>query len=430
MKPLSKILIALAVLSAVSCGKKTGSKPMYIWIEVPANFYFYANNEDAIYKDCRRIAAAGFTDIIVEVRPTSGDVLFRSSVAPPLQRIAKWTDDAIRYVDRTADFDYLEAFIDAGHKASLRVHAAINMMVGGFDCDAGGGTGLLYSDPRYREWASVDNTSDGLVNQLDDFSHEGGRFMDPANPEVQEFLLTLLSELASYEGLDGIVMDRCRYDDYALDAGYTQEAYRQFTAFLGHEPERWPVMEQGHIFLDSEPDALAVAWLTFRCKVIHDFVEKAAATVHATAPGIQFANYAGAWFSEYYRSGVNWCSPEYDIPAEEPEYAWATDEYCRTGIADLVDYMFLGAYTGVDRIHGTEEKTMEGFARLGRKRLAGAVHFAAGPDLGNQPGFDEGSQHEAIPEIVKTMNECADGSFFFDLCHIRLYNYWDCFKVK
>ena len=428
MKPITKTLAALVLLSLLSCGNKTATKPMFVWIEVPANFYFYANNREAIYTDCRRIAAAGFTDIIVEVRPTSGDVLFRSSVAPPLTRIGKWTDDALRYVDRTADFDYLEAFIKAGHEASLRVHAAINMMVGGFECDAGGGIGILYSDPRYRDWASVDNTPDGLVNQLDDYSHEGGRFMDPANPEVQEFLLTLLGELASYEGLDGIVMDRCRYDDYALDAGYTAEALRQFTEYLGHEPERWPVMERGHIFLDKTPDALEAAWLTFRCKVIHDFVEKAAAKVHATAPGVQFANYVGGWFSEYYRSGVNWCSPDYDVAANEPEYAWAGPEYGKTGIADLLDYIFIGAYTGVENIHGTEEKTMEGYARLARRRLAGAVRFAAGPDLGNQPGFDIGNQHSAIPEIVKTMNECADGSFFFDLCHIRLYNYWDCFK--
>ena len=429
MKLVTKLAASLVLLSFLSCSKAPEMKPRFVWIEVPANFHFYANDERAIREDCDRISNAGFTDIIVEVRPTSGDVLFRSAVAPSLRRLGKWTDDAIRYVDRTATFDYLQAFIDSGHAAGLRVHAAINMMVGGFSCDAGGNIGLMYSSPEYREWASVDNTPEGLVSQLDNHSFEGGRFMDPANPQVQEFLLTLLGELASYKGLDGIVMDRCRYDDFALDAGYTQEAYRQFTAYLGHEPERWPILEQGHIFLDKTPDSLEVAWLTFRCKVIHDFVERAAAKVHETAPGIQFANYVGAWFSEYYRSGVNWCSPDYDIPANEPEYSWATEEYCKTGIANLVDYMFLGAYSGADKIHGTEEKTMEGFALLGRKRLAGAVPFAAGPDLGNQPGFDKGGQQEIIPEIVKTMDECADGAFFFDLCHIRLYNYWYCFHT-
>ena len=233
MKLIIKSIAALALLAVWSCSHAP-EKPRFVWIEVPANFHFYANNEDAIRADCQKIAASGFSDIIVEVRPTSGDVLFRSEVAPPLRKLGKWTDDALRYVERTADFDYLQAFMDAGHSAGLRVHAAINMMVGGFSCDAGGDIGIMYSAPQYREWASVDNTPEGLVSQLDNHSFEAGKFMDPANPEVQEFLLTLLGELASYKGLDGIVMDRCRYDDYALDAGYTQEAYRQFSEYIGH----------------------------------------------------------------------------------------------------------------------------------------------------------------------------------------------------
>ena len=412
-----------------ACTPVFKQKPRYIWIEAPANFFFYANSETAIENDCRKLAEAGFTDIVVDVRPTSGDVLFRSTVAPPLERLAKWSDDALRYVYRTGDFDYLAAFIRSGHEAGLRVHAAVNMMVGGFCCDAGDDTGLLYSHPELRDWAAVDNTPDGLMNQLDDITHEGCRFLDPANPEVQAFLLDMLAELAAYEGLDGIVMDRCRYDDSAMDAGYTQAAYEQFSQQIGHEPERWPVFEEpGHIFLDKEPDELEVQWLTFRCQVIHDFVARAAERVHAVAPDIQFSNYVGAWFSEYYRSGVNWTSPDYDLAAEEPTYRWATEAYRKTGIAPLVDMLFLGTYTGADKVHGKTEKTMEGFALLGRKRIGDDTPFAAGPDLGNEPGFNEGNQHEVIPEIIRTLEPITDGLFFFDLCHVRLYDYWECFK--
>jgi hypothetical protein len=56
------------------------------------------------------------------------------------------------------------------------------------------------------------------------------------------------------------------------------------------------------------------------------------------------------------------------------------------------------------------------------------VPFAAGPDIGNGTGFENGRQEALIPDIVKTMLETSDGLFIFDLCHIRMFDYWDAFK--
>lgn len=417
------LLLTLALL--VSCSPKAVQKPRMVWIEVGANFRQYGNSEENIQADCRRLAAMGFTHVVVEVRPTSGNVLFKSQVAPALTEVALWQDGGLKYVPRTASFDYLQAFIDAGHAAGLKVLAGVNMMVGGFRCPAGD-RGMLYDHPELRDWAAVDYSSRGLVNHLDDNTTLGGRFLDPVNPQVQDFLLTLLSEVAEYKGLDGIVMDRCRFDDYALDAGYTQAAYQAFTKYLGHEPERWPVFaEPGHIFLDHEPDALENAWLTFRCQVIHDFVARAVDQVHATSPELKLGVYVGAWFSEYYRSGVNWTSPSYKLAREEPTYRWATPEYQATGFANLVDFMLLGAYCPADNIYGTTEKTSQGFARLGRKRLCGDVPFVCGPDIGNEPGYGKGNQAQTIQTIASVMDREADGFFLFDLCYIRSFDYWD-----
>lgn len=416
----------------------TGSnvKPRFLWIDASANFTSYANDADSIARDCARIAHMGFTDIIVDVRPTCGDVLFQSTVAPPLKYVPAWSGGKTVLRERTADFDYLQTFIDAGHAAGLRVHAGVNMMVGGWRMGPSFVTGMVYDHPELKSWCAVDLLPDGtLVNQADNFNVRGGCFLDPANPEVQAFLLDMLSELAAYQGLDGIVMDRCRYDDYALDAGYTDDALTAFTAYLSEKkgsdmaPARWPVFtEPGHIFLDRTPDELEVAWLTFRCKVIHDFVADAVDRVHSVRADLPLGIYVGAWFSEYYRSGVNWTSPKYDLAAEEPTFAWATPEYQATGFADLVDFMILGAYCPATNIHGDGEKTMEGFARLGRKRLCGDVPFYSGPDIGNEPGFRDGNCGHLMPEITRTMLSEADGLFVFDLCHIRKYDYWEDFS--
>ena len=400
-------------------------KPRYIWIDAAANFQYYANDALSIAQDCKRIAEMGFTDIIVDVRPTSGDVLFASEVAPACTKAAAWVNGRYKWVERTATFDYLATFITEGHLAGLRVNAAINTMVGGYHSSIGD-VGMVYDKPERKSWCAVDNLPSGLVNSLDD-PDTGPRFLDPANPDVQSFLLDLLGELAAYEGLDGIVLDRCRYDDYNLDAGYTDAALASFTQYLGDAPSKWPVIDQGQIYVTS-PNTLQKNWLTFRCKVIHDFVQKAAAKVHAVGPKVRFGVYVGAWFSEYYRSGVNWTSSSYDIKKNESSYKWAPSAYQKTGFADLLDFIFLGAYAGTGGVHGSGEWTMEGFAKLGRQRLCGAVPFAAGPDVGNGSGFENGHQEALIPEIVGTMMSSADGLFIFDLCHIRMFDYWDAFK--
>ena len=412
-----------------ACAPALKNQPRFLWIDASANFNSYANDADSIAKDCKRIAQMGFTDIVVDVRPTCGDVLFKSSAAPELKYVPAWFNGEIGLKERTADFDYLQAFIESGHRAGLKVHAGVNMMVGGWRMGDNFITGMVYDHPERKDWCAVDLLPDGrLVNQADNFSVRGGCFLDPANPQVQGFLLHMLEELASYKELDGIVMDRCRYDDYALDAGYTKAGLEAFTRFLGREPERWPVItEPGHIFLDWEPDDLTVQWLTFRCQVIHDFVARCAEKVHQVRKNLPLGIYVGAWFSEYYRSGVNWTSPSYLLALEEPTYRWATPAYQATGLAPLVDYMLLGTYCSADNVHGDTEKTIEGFASLGRKRLCGDVPFYAGPDLGNEPGFRDGGKGSLLPEIVSTLNATADGCFFFDLCHIRAFGYWNDF---
>jgi len=400
-------------------------KPRYVWVDAAANFPYYADDATAIAKDCKRIAQMGFTDVIVDVRPTSGDVLFQSSVAPPCRKVATWVNGRYRWVERTADFDYLATFIQEGHAAGLRVNAAVNTMVGGYHSSLGD-VGMVYDQPVRKDWCAVDFLEAGLTNSLDD-PDTGPRFLDPANAEVQEFLLTLLEELASYEGLDGIVLDRCRYDDYGLDAGYTDAAKAAFTTYLGEAPSRWPVFDRNQSGVTS-PTALQRYWLTFRCKTIHDFIAKAAERVHQKGPEVRFGVYVGAWFSSYYMSGVNWSSPSYDLKKNESSYKWATDAYRKTGFADLLDFIFLGAYAGTGGIHGSTEWTMEGFAKLGGKRLDGKVPFAAGPDIGNGSGFENGHQESLIPDIVSTMLSASDGLFIFDLCHIRMFDYWDAFQ--
>lgn len=401
-------------------------KARLVWIDAAANFKDYANSEKNIAADMKRLKETGFTGVIVEVRPTTAGLLFKSDVEGPLTQVDAWVTGAYKWLKRTADFDYLQAFIDAGKAEGLDVYAAINTMVGGKQCPYGlGSSGPLFDGSAKKEWASVINTADGLVNCMD--MAEGTKFLNPANDEVVDYLLGILEDLAAYD-VKGIILDRCRYDDFELQSDFSEVSRKKFEEYIGKAVNNWPgdVFAPGADKLSSPVTQMQVKWMEFRAKNIHDFIEKASARVHSVNPDVDFGAYVGAWYSSYYYSGVNWASPSYNAKSA---YTWATSEYSSYGYADHCDIMIIGAYASTKSIYGSNEWTMEGFCKRAKNIFAGDVPYIGGPDIGNSTGFENGGQGSLMPKIVDAcINNSTGGMFFFDLCHIKMYDYWNDIK--
>ena len=404
----------------------------YVWISCEGNWEEFANSKDNIVRDINKLKECGFTDLVVDVRPTNGGVLFKSSHAKAQTRMDCWTRSGYEFINRTANFDYLQTFIDEGHKQGLKVHAVINTFVGGCLCPFGlGSDGMLFDEPSKKSWASVVNTSDGLKNTmdlLDDSVDYGAKFLSPIHPEVQEFVLGIISDLAAYD-VDGIILDRCRFDDYSLQSDFSDLMKNGFEEYCGQSIANWPgdVMRPGQDKLNGIASDIQKQWMEFRAKVIHDFVVKAADKVHSINPEIKFGCYVGGWYSSYYYSGVNWASPKYDPKADG--YYWAGSNYKDFGYADHCDYMFIGAYAATDSIYGNGEWSMQGFCKQAADLFMGDVPFAGGPDIGNGEGFANGGQGHLMDSIVDVcMGSSTGGMFFFDLCHIRMFDYWNDIK--
>lgn len=447
---MKKIIFATVLLLGVlaplvaSCQKNDGipdwpwkdpepqpeGKHAYIWIDASANFKELASSKTNIAAELEKIKKMGFTDVIVDVRGTDGDVLFTSKIADPMLKTDIWAG-GYHWEERTADFDYLQAFIDEARPLGLGVCAAINTFVGGHKCYYGlGQSGLLYRDPSKKSWASVINTSSGLTNSLDMPSDGGTIFLSPSNPEVQEYILGIIGELAAYD-LDGIILDRCRYDDYNLQADFSDSARKGFEEYRGSAVANWPtdIMSRGAKELPSKITAEFKSWMAYKATVIHDFVVAAGNKVHSINPDMKFGVYVGGWLSQYYYSGVNWASPNYNIKKLSEYGRFANSDYQAAGYADHCDFMFIGAYAGTGSIHGSGEWTMEGFCKKAGEYTCGEVTYHGGPDIGNSTGFETGEAGAYMPDIVQTcMSSSNGGMFMFDLVHIRMYNYWDDIK--
>ncbi len=393
----------------------TEAKPRYIWIDAAANFPEFANSKENIARDLKKAADAGFTDIVVDVRPSMGDVLFKTNAVDQITKLDSW-QGGYHYHERTATWDYLQAFIDAGHELGLKVHAAMNTFTGGCRYLYGlGEQGLVFRDSSKKDWVTTLYIEGTLINAMDSESDSyTTKFFNPANDEVQNFLLTLIKDLAKYN-VDGIFLDRCRYDDKHSD--FSDISKKKFEEYLGYTITDFPeCIEKSYL----------TQWYAFRAKVIHDFIVKAREAVKSVNNNIQFGTYVGAWYSTYYEVGVNWASPKYNAAAA---YSWANADWVKYGYADHLDFMLLGAYAGVNSIYGTNEWTCQGFCQLAKAKLCGDVKFAGGPDVGNSTGYENGGQGAAVTKTVDACINSSDGYFLFDMVHVRNYNYWNACKT-
>ncbi len=407
------------------------TNPMYIWVDAAANFPDFANDKENIRRDLTLAKETGFTDVVVDVRPTNGDVLFRTSHCDQVAWLGAWTSGGYAKINRTAEWDYLEAFIEIGHELGLRIHAGFNTMAGGNKSNLGS-QGILVRDSAKKEWATVLNTTNGFVNTLD--SEETTYFFNPHNEEVQEYICNLLKDLAAYTDLDGIILDRGRFDSFQSD--FSELSKSLFEEYVGEtvdfNKDVLPAGFTSTIDADMPYEYKHLKkWLEFRVKTIHDLMHKAKDAVRSVNPTIKFGVYVGGWYSSYYDCGVNWASPEYDVAADFPR--WATADYKNYGYADLMDHMLIGAYASPGSVYGSSEWTMQGFCSLAMKRIQGACPLVCGgPDVGNWDSSDkytDEEEFEAITNSVKACYDACDGYFLFDMIHLKKADTWSYAKA-
>ena len=439
------LLISIFVVSiATSCGKSDDNhyewewdddenpgsieKPRFIWIDAAANFPDFANSKENILRDLTLAKNAGFTDVVVDIRPTNGDVLFTTDVGDQVEWLGAWLPSGYTKIERTANWDYLQEFIDAGHGLGLKVHAGFNTFVGG-NTSSLGSDGLLFRDASKKEWATQLLTPSGIVNALDQTTF-GSTFFNPVNTDVQNYLFGLLEDLAAYNGLDGIFLDRGRFDD--LDSDFSMYTKNKFEEYLGYSIVNFPadIMPPG-TKAGTLPSPLPVyfkQWLEFRAKVIHDFMEKARTRVKAINKDIQFGVYVGGWYSTYYGVGVNWASPAYNTASAYP--AWATAKYKDYGYADHMDLMLIGAYASPTRVYGTTEWTIQGFCTKAMDKIKGDATVIGGPDVGNGEWATSSDAvvNQAITQSVDAAINACDGYFLFDMIHLKQKNQWEYVK--
>lgn len=161
-------------------------------------------------------------------------------------------------------FDVLKAYIEEGHARGIKVHAWVECFLGGVS--------VAEKKP---EWMAVSRQGDPY------FTDSAGAkyyFMNPALPEVRDFLSGLYKELIKNYDIDGIQLDYIRYPesgDYTNDFSYDLYTRQLFENISGTDP------------MDLSPDDEGWQdWREFRVNIINSFVYRVASEMKSLKPNI------------------------------------------------------------------------------------------------------------------------------------------------
>lgn len=405
---------------------RTDGKANYMWFDCEAN-YQRLSSPDSIFHYLSRCKEAGFGNVVVDVKSIMGEVLYDSSIAPYMGEWDCWY--------RRQDYDMLSYFISYGHELGMGVFASLNVFSGGHNWVH---RGIIYKE--HPEWQSIVNDK-GVLKPISEYKKTYNGMMNPADPQVRQYELSILEEFVrKYPELDGVILDRLRYDDITSD--FSDLSRKKFEEYTGKAVENWP--EDILIWnRDSEGEPVWKGgvrfkeWVEWRAMVISSFLSDVHDLLRRINPDLLIGDYTGAWYPTYYQLGVNWASRRYDPSAD---YDWASPGYSKTGYAEMLDIYMTGLYytlvtkEDVDKATGVvgprTESAMdnsltycyciEGGAELAKKLTKGVVPVTG--SLYVEQYKDDWSQFgNAINQVLKD----TDGLMVFDIVHIINNGLWD-----
>ncbi len=247
-------------------------------------------------------------------------------------------------------------------------------------------------------------------------------FVSPANPEVWNYELAVILEIITHYDVDGIVLDRTRYQDIAED--FSAPSRAGFEAFIGYPVAHWPedvytYVPRG-VWVARRPGPLYRAWLGYRAHTILAFTRAVTHLVHTLKPHVAVAMYVGAWYPVYYSEGVNWASPEV-----QPPYAWIGEDWVRAGLAPLLDYIMIGLYyrpvTMWEALRHRDDPTIsiQGGALLGLSLVRGAT-----PVVGSLLVSLYAQDPDRLARAVRMTRALTQGTMLFDLVYLTVNDLW------
>jgi uncharacterized lipoprotein YddW (UPF0748 family) len=218
-----------------------------------------AGSEAGLAKIFDRMANAGVNTVFIETI-NAGYPIYPSRVAPQQNPLIK-------------GWDPLASAIRLARQRKMELHAWVWVFsVGNQRHNLAVGMPESFVGPvlqRYPQWANLNRN--GSV-----YAPEGKMFLDPANPEVQDYLIRLYREIVANYDVDGLHIDYIRYprQEANQDFGFSATARSRFMELTGVDP----------LAITPDNRSLWWMWVEFRTRQVNEFVARLAREMRRTKP--------------------------------------------------------------------------------------------------------------------------------------------------
>lgn len=189
--------------------------------------------KDDIEKTLDKVKKYGIETVFLETY-YQGKTIF------PSETLAKYSVQPQR--PEFIGFDPLAVWVEQAHKRGLKIYIWFETFYAGPENPMNNPMNVISVYPK---WANVTKMKYNSPTPVASISEHNGYFLDPANPEVQTYLLTLIEEIITRYKPDGINLDYIRYPQsisakfagYDLSNwGYTEYARNEFKKAMNVDP--------------------------------------------------------------------------------------------------------------------------------------------------------------------------------------------------
>ncbi len=188
--------------------------------------------EDVVYV-VSKLADAGINNIFLET-------YYHGMTIFPSKTMVKYG-----FIEQNPAFDgldVLKTFVEEAHKRNIKVNVWFETFYVGNKKPESNKKSILAVSP---SWSNLTKATYDSEKPVHCSAEHNGYFLDPANPEVQTFLLQLACEIIYDYRIDGINMDYIRFPQAAVPKyagseqnawGYTRVAREDFKSVQGVDP--------------------------------------------------------------------------------------------------------------------------------------------------------------------------------------------------
>lgn len=414
--------------SVVLFSKAPNQQPseLVMWVEQFPNAKVLKNRE-AVAQMVGNVKKAGFTSIGLDVKGPEGYVSYRKNDLSKTPYFTETKNPNKKIYDN--GFDLLDVVLDEAHKVGLKVYTSFNFFTEG---------NITVNDyailHEHKDWEEIVQRPEDKGKILKITESKRGReaaegkllalaFVNPSNKEVQDFQLLRVEEVLKNYNIDGIVLDRCRYDNLYADFSHvSRNAFEEYLEKENKILENFPAdafkitkegnMVKGKFFKE---------WITFRSQTIRDFTGRIRALIEKYKaeknPDLKMAAYVGSWYEVYYQNGVNWASSqfEYNERLAFPDSEIYGKTYNKTSYLSDLDFLMIGTYYKT-------AKEVNRYITLGNILTCGQT-----PLLGSMsmPDLSVSDQGKVFGASLKN----SSGLMIFDNCYVDWKSFFEQMKI-